>query len=343
MEKELVERAGIRFVGVSAGQLRVTDPLKVAASLGKMSSGVRQCLHVIDDFRPHVCLVTGGYVSGPVVTACRLRRVPVLIYLPDITPGYAIRLMSRLAARVAVSFPEVASWFGGEAPKGKAVVTGYPVRQELVEAAQDRAGARRRLAAALQTTLDEPDGQTLPLLLIWGGSQGARAINQAAWGALGEMLPYGQIVHVVGKRDWPLYQEWVQANPLPGALAPRYHPLAYLHEEMPLALAAADLTVARAGASTLGEFPVARLPAILAPYAGVNQLDNALALVKRGGAVIVKDADLPQKLAPAVKMLLQDKARRQQMADAMAQMARPTAALAIADELMGLAKAKAGA
>ena len=332
-----MERAGIHYAGVSTGQLRVTNPLKVVTNLGKMAAGVRQSLAIVDRFRPDVCFVTGGYVCGPIVVACSMRKVPVLIYLPDITPGYAIRWLSKLARRVAVSFPEVAHWFGGEAPKGKAVVTGYPVRTELVEAAQDRPAARRRLAAALGLDLDESDGQALPLVLIWGGSQGARAINQAAWGALGEMLPYAQILHVVGNRDWPLYQEWVRQHPQPDLLAQRYHPVAYLHAEMPLALAAADLTVARAGASTLGEFPVARLPAILAPYAGVNQMDNAQALARHGAAVIVKDEDLPARLAPTLVELLNDPARRVRMEEALAALARPDAALTIASELIDLA------
>lgn len=86
------------------------------------------------------------------------------------------------------------------------------------------------------------------------------------------MLTGAVILHVVGNRDWTLHQEWAQANPLPPHLADRYHPVPYLHEEMILALAAADLTVARAGASSLGEFPAARLPAILAPLASVNQM-----------------------------------------------------------------------
>jgi uncharacterized membrane protein required for colicin V production len=114
------------------------------------------------------------------------------------------------------------------------------------------------------------------------------------------MLPHGQVLHVVGTRDWPLFEAWQQEQPLPPALAPRYHPVAYLHDEMPLALAGADLTVARAGASTLGEFPVARLPSILAPLHSVNQMDNAQVLASRGAAVIVEDVDLPQQLGPTV-------------------------------------------
>ena len=337
MEQALVERAGIRFTGIKTGQLRVKNPVKILSSMGKMVTGLRQSLAIVDKFRPDVCFVTGGYVCGPVAVACALRRVPVIIYLPDIKPGYAIRWLSKLAKRVAVSFPEVAQEFGGEVPKGKAVVTGYPVRQELVAAAQDRAGARAQLATALQVKFTEPDGQELPLLLVWGGSQGARAINQATWEALPAMAAQAQIVHVVGSRDRPLYTAWAAASPLPAATAHRYHPVAYLHEEMPLALAAADLTVARAGASTLGEFPVAHLPAILAPYVGVNQMDNAQALAKRGAAVIVEDKDLPARLAPTVNGLWDDTQRRQQMEAALAAMAKPDAAFRIAQAICALA------
>jgi UDP-N-acetylglucosamine--N-acetylmuramyl-(pentapeptide) pyrophosphoryl-undecaprenol N-acetylglucosamine transferase len=112
----------------------------------------------------------------------------------------------------------------------------------------------------------------------------------------------------------------------------------YLHEAMPLALAAADLTVARAGASALGEFPVAHLPAVLAPYSGVNQMDNAQALARRGAAVIVPDEQLPARLAPTVVDLLQEPARLHAMEQAMAELARPQAAEAIAAEIVKLAK-----
>ena len=239
---------------------------------------------------------------------------------------------------MAISYPEVARWFGGEAPAGKAVVTGYPVRQEVVAAAQDRGEARRRLAAALDTTFAEPDGSTLPLLLVWGGSSGARAINQATWAVLPDLLPLTQVVHVVGERDWGLYEGWAAEQPLPATLRQRYHPVAYLHEEMALALAAANLTVARAGASILGEFPVAGVPAILAPLHSVNQLDNALALVRRGGAIIVEDDQLLQQLAPTVAGLLANPARLHAMEDALRTMAAPDAARQIAAELAELAR-----
>lgn len=338
MEKELVERAGIAFEGISTGQLRVANPVKVVRNLGRMAAGVRQSLAIVERFRPNVCFATGGYVCGPVVMACWLRKVPVLIYLPDMSPGYAIRMLSKLAARVAVSFPEVAQWFGGEAPAGKAVVTGYPVRAEVVDASQDREAARRQLAAAMGMTFDDADGAEAPLLLVWGGSSGARVINRSTWAALPELLPLAQVVHVVGVRDWPLYEAWAAENELPEAVRHRYHPVAYLHEEMPLALAAADLSVARAGASTLGEFPVAKLPSILAPLHSVSQMDNAQAIAGRDGAVIVEDADLAVQLAPTVAALLGNPAQRQAMERALMEMAKPDAALRIAEEIVKLAQ-----
>jgi UDP-N-acetylglucosamine--N-acetylmuramyl-(pentapeptide) pyrophosphoryl-undecaprenol N-acetylglucosamine transferase len=337
MEQALVERAGIPFRGISTGQLRAVNPLKLLRNASRMVAGMRQSLDVIDRFRPDVCFVTGGYVCGPVVAACALRKVPVLIYLPDVTPGYAIRSLSTLAQRVAVTLPEVAKHFGGLAPQGKAVVTGYPVRQELLDAAADRPAARRALAELLQWPQLAGELAALPLLLVWGGSQGARAINRATWGAVTELLPHAAVLHVVGERDWPLHQEWAAANPVAAAWRDRYHPLAYLHEAMPIALGAADLTVARAGASSLGEFPAAGLPAVLAPYAGVNQMDNAQALAGRGAAVIVRDEELAAKLAPTVLDILGHPDKLQSMRSAMRSLARPQAAQAIADQITDLA------
>ena len=152
--------------------------------------------------------------------ACRLANIPTLVYLPDMSPGVAIRIVSVLAQRVAITLEEVAHYFGGLYPQGKAVVTGYPVREELVSAAQDRAAARQKLLRSLVhnsqinnrdepplveyfakgaefkpdapgTELHQSEQNDLPLTLIWGGSQGARSINQATWSKLSEILDRG--------------------------------------------------------------------------------------------------------------------------------------------------------
>ena len=345
MEQGLVERAGIPYQGIPTGQLRGKNPLTVLRNAGKMVSGFRESLAVVRNFQPDVCFATGGYVCAPVVAACRLRGVPVLIYLPDMVPGWAIRLLSRLAQRVAVSYPEVTAYFGGTYPAGKGVVTGYPVRAELVAAvgggrldaiahAAHRADNRRRLAQALQLPL-ATDAE-LPLLLVWGGSQGSRNINEALWAILADLLPHAHILHVIGNRDWPMWQAQLEVPPVAPSLWQRYHPVAYLHEEMALALAAADVTLARAGASTLGEFPVARLPALLTPHPGVNQLQNAEYLVAHGGAVLVMDQLLRQELKSRLLDLLQDQAQRQRMEACLAALAQPEAAGQIAATLYEL-------
>lgn len=320
IEDQLAARAGIPFNAIATGQVRGRALIAAGRSLLRMIRGAAQCAEIICDFRPQVTFVTGGYVAAPVVWASWRAGVPVLIYLPDLTPGQAIRLTSRLAARVAVSFPEVAGYF-----PGKAVVTGYPVRQALLKA--DKATARQ--------TLGLP--QEEPVLLVFGGSRGARSINRALTAALPQLLPRCHVVHVSGQLDWPWVQE--AADRLPDDLRGRYHPHAYLHDEMPQALAAADLVVARAGASTLGEFPVCGLPSILVPYpfAGQHQDANAAYLAQRGAALVIRDAELDRQLAPVVLRLLDAPEERRAMAQAAARLARPDAARNIALELCHLA------
>jgi UDP-N-acetylglucosamine--N-acetylmuramyl-(pentapeptide) pyrophosphoryl-undecaprenol N-acetylglucosamine transferase len=317
-----------------------------------MVRGAKQCGKIIQEFKPDVALVTGGYVAAPLAWAAwRARpRVPLLIFLPDLTPGLSIRLTSRLAAEVAVSFPEVTDCF-----PGKAVVTGYPVRPELL--ATDRAEARK--AFGLQ--------DDLPVLLVFGGSRGSTSVNRALVSALPELLQHCQVVHISGQADWswvadrfglsrsPVRTESGQ-SPDPDstgsaatgrgsaiAYRERYHPFAYLNEEMVHALAAADVVVARAGASVLGEFPAVGLPSVLVPYphAGQHQGVNAAFLAQHGAAMIVPDEDLPMRLAPTILQLLSSPERLRAMSQAAASLARPDAADNIAQELHKLASSSA--
>lgn len=334
MEAGLVARAGIPYRSVATGKLRGANPVRAAKTTSAVASGVKQGLAILDEVKPHVCFVTGGYVCAPMVIASAMRKVPILIYLPDMQPGWTIKWMSKVASRVAVSFPEVAHHFGGLYPQGKAVVTGYPVRTELVERARNRAASRRDLARALGRPLD---AQGVPLLLVWGGSLGSRNINQSMWQALPAVLPYAHVLHVVGTRDWEAYMQTPGTVPdLLPELAARYHAVPYLHEEMSLALAAADLSLARAGASTLGEFPVAHLPSILVPLLSVNQQANADLLVNHGGAVMIPDEELGAKLAPVLVDLLRDSEARDRMEANLRKLAMPHAASAIAQEIVAL-------
>lgn len=323
VEANLVARAGLEFQAIQTGQLRGRAPWIALRNLARMRTGARQAGKIIDAFRPDVCFATGGYVCAPVVWAASRAHVPILIYLPDLEPGMAIRVLSRLATRVAVSFPEALSWFGD-----KGVVTGYPVRAEFGAAAANRTAARAHfgLEAGLRT------------VLVFGGSRGSRSINQAVSAALPQLLAVCQVIHVSGTLDWDTVQR--QAAGLPATLRARYHAVAYLHDDMAQAMAAADLAVTRAGASTLGEFPVMGLPSILVPYpyAGQHQDVNADFLVHRGAAIKVADQDLAGQLTAAILGLLGDDERLARLAAGARQLARPGAAQAIAAELRQLVR-----
>jgi UDP-N-acetylglucosamine--N-acetylmuramyl-(pentapeptide) pyrophosphoryl-undecaprenol N-acetylglucosamine transferase len=280
-------------------------------------------------FHPDVLFVTGGYVSVPVALAARLAGVPILIYLPDMQPGLAIKFLARLADRVAVTAPPARDYFR----PGQSVVTGYPVRRRLLE--RDPIEARVRLG------LNRGSG-SLPVLLVFGGSQGAHSINQTVCGDIETLLAEAQVIHISGQRD----AKWTQARraSLPVRLRRRYHLHPYLHEEMVDALLAADLVVSRAGASALGEFPAVGLPAVLVPYphAGAHQWDNARHLEEAGAAVTIADADSNAALIPAVLDLLTDSDRRAKMRQAASALAQPDAAQRIGELLIDLTSARQG-
>ncbi len=320
-EQDLAGRAHIPFQAIVAGGVRSQMPWKAAWNALKLLAGLAQAFGVVGRFRPDAILVTGGYVSVPVALAGRLRRVPLLIYLPDIVPGLAIRRLARWATRVAVSFDETVAYFD----QGKAVVTGYPIRQAFLDA--DKAQARR--------TLDLRDD--LPVATIFGGSRGAHHINTAVASSLAELLPACQMIHICGHEDAPA--ALACRDELPADLQERYRPYAYLHDEMAAALAAADVVVARAGASTLGELPGLGLPGILVPYpySGQHQDANADYLARHGAALKIADGDLDQQLAPTLLGLLGDQTRLREMARCARGLSRPDAAQRIAAELVAVA------
>lgn len=321
LERPLVQRSGLEFSGLSvSGGVRGMG----LAALGNAASLVRafvQSLGVIRRYHPGAILATGGYVCAPVVLAGWLLRVPALVYLPDMEPGWAVRFLAPFARRVAVTVPDATRFFR----PGKAVVTGYPVRADLRSA--DRQAGRAFFGV----------GPSEKVILVAGGSRGAQHINQLIAGCLPALLEDATIIHVCGQSH--LSEAGARWAVLPPDLKARYRLYDYLHD-MPLALVAADLAISRAGASVLGEYPVAALPSILIPYAGGHrdQVQNAAYLAQNGAAVVLPDQEIDSEmLASTVKTLLRDPARLLAMTQAARALARPEAAADLAHELTRLA------
>jgi UDP-N-acetylglucosamine--N-acetylmuramyl-(pentapeptide) pyrophosphoryl-undecaprenol N-acetylglucosamine transferase len=324
MEEELVRRAELEFTGVAAGGLRGKGPIVTARNAIQIASSVGRARSILARFKPDAVLVTGGYACVSVALAAWLLRIPILVYLPDIVPGLAIRFLSRFATRIAVTSEESYHYF----PRDKVSVTGYPVRPDLFDL--DRAQAIQKLGL-------DPGEKTV---LVFGGSRGARSINRALVAGLEELLSHCQIIHISGRLD----TDWVAgaAKRLPETLQTRYHHFTYLHD-MPLALVAADLAVARAGAATLGEFPAASLPSVLVPYpySGQHQEPNADYMAQNGAAQVLADADLDKKLVPTILGLLDDEEALAAMRESAGAMARMDAAEAIGEQLWLIARRQA--
>jgi UDP-N-acetylglucosamine--N-acetylmuramyl-(pentapeptide) pyrophosphoryl-undecaprenol N-acetylglucosamine transferase len=259
-------------------------------------------------FHADVILATGGFVSAPVIWAASFEKTPVVIYLPDLEPGWAIRILAQWAKKVAVSFPEVTAYF----PRERVVVTGYPVRAEFYQA--DSTPAREHFQLNPRERV----------VTIFGGSRGAHSINLAVAENLRALVDLAQILHITGPADERAFQDQRAALPDPA----RYRVFGYLDDEMHLALAAADVVIARAGAATVGEFPAVGVPSILVPYpyAGLHQDKNAEYLVSRGASVRIADAALGRELVPTLAGLLNDDARREKMRAAAKALAVPDAA-----------------
>ena len=322
VEKELVARAGLPYRSIAAGGLHGVGAIAKLKNSLKLFAGTAQVLRLIGQRRPDVMLTTGGFVAAPVAVACWLRRVPIVLYLPDVEPGQAVKFVGRFATTITVTTDESKAYFSGK----NVIATGYPTRSDLLRA--DRAAARHRFELA----------DNRATLLVTGGSKGARSLNRAVTANLTTLLQKYQIIHISGATDAVEVRAAHEA--LPAELKPHYHVFEYVHD-MGLALAAADLVISRAGASVLGEYPLFGLPSILVPYpyAWRYQKVNAQALVTHGAAVMVEDGMLNSQLLPTIGQVLGDEARLNAMRAAARSLARPDPAQAIAN----VVRAAAGA
>jgi UDP-N-acetylglucosamine--N-acetylmuramyl-(pentapeptide) pyrophosphoryl-undecaprenol N-acetylglucosamine transferase len=328
MERDLVCREDVEFVGIQAGAMHGVGVWRMVSGVFKLVAGIANAFTLLGRFKPDVVLLTGGFVGVPVSIAAWLRRIPAVVYLPDIEPGQALKVMAKLSTKVATTTDASAQFID----KKKMVVTGYPVREVFKQVTRESARAHFGIAPADR------------LLLVFGGSKGARNVNRAVIANLSQLLarPGMRVMHISGKADW----DEVQAAhaQLPDEQRSRYMIYPYLHEEMAQAMAAADLAVCRSGASSLGELPFLGLPAVLVPYpyAWRYQKVNAEYLVGRGAAVLVKDADLQAELLRVVDQLLGDPQKLGVMRAALLQMSGRDGARQIAQLLLQTGAGTAG-
>jgi UDP-N-acetylglucosamine--N-acetylmuramyl-(pentapeptide) pyrophosphoryl-undecaprenol N-acetylglucosamine transferase len=295
MERDLVCREGVDFVGIQAGAMHGVGVWRMLSGTFKLGMGIVKAFALLGRFKPDVVLLTGGFVGVPVSIAAWLRRVPAVVYLPDIEPGQALKVMAKLATKVATTTDASAQFI----ERKKMVVTGYPVRDIFKRVTREESRAHFGIAPGAK------------LLLVFGGSKGARNVNRAVTANLPALLarPDVWVMHISGKADWEEVRA-VHAQ-LPADQQARYVAYEYLHEEMAQAMSAADLAICRSGASSLGELPILGLPAILVPYpyAWRYQKVNASYLAERGAAIMVEDGKLQTELLDVVGRLLDDPAR----------------------------------
>lgn len=319
IEADLVTRAGISFKEIPAAGVHGVGLRALPGNLQQIIRGITVSKRILKDFKPDVLFFTGGYVAVPMALAGL--HLESLLYVPDIEPGLALKLLSRFSDLIAITAEESRKFFNFH---HHVAVTGYPTRQDLTGWTK---------AKALEFFHFESN---LPIILVFGGSKGARSINQATTAILPQLLSRAQVIHITGQLEW---EELANVkSSLPAELVQRYQAYSYLHE-MGAAFAAADLAISRAGASTLGEMPLFGLPAVLVPYpyAWQYQKVNAEYLVNRGAAVLLKDEDLTTQLWKTVEVLLSHPDRLATMKTASARLAHPRAAEKIADLLEMLA------
>jgi len=320
MEEALVKRQGIIYQSIPAAGLHGVGLAKMPRNLTKLARGVIAARNILKEFKPDVMFFTGGYVAVPMAVAGM--SIPSLLYVPDIEPGMALKSLAGFANAIAVTTEGSQRFFNK-----KVIQTGYPLRADL--ALWDRETAHRHLGILGK----------LPVLLVLGGSKGARSINLAILNNLRPLLEKFEVIHLSGDTDWNYVKH--HREQLPMELAARYHVLPYLHE-MGAALAATDIVLSRAGASCLGEYPLFGLPAILVPYpfAWRYQKVNADYLTNRGAAVILEDQVLSDELMNTLNVLVENPNKLQAMRAAMFELSHPRAAEKIASLLVELAGEK---
>ncbi len=312
IENRLVPAAGYPLQLVRVGALKNVSLMTRAKTAFDLPRAVWSAGRMLSEFAPDVVIGVGGYASGPAMLAAVVKHIPTLAFEPNVVPGFANRVVARFVSGAAVHFEETAKYFR------HAEVTGVPVRQAFFEI----------------PVLSNKKRGGVPTLLVFGGSQGAHAINGAMIRCLPELqrqAPGVHIIHQTGERD---YNDALAAYRSSSSAGGESAEVFKFIEDMPAAFTRADLVVCRSGASTVAEITAAGKPAIFVPFpraADDHQRANAEALAREGAAVVVEESKLEGVwLAETIAALLGDASRLGEMSEAARGLAHPNAARDIA-------------
>lgn len=306
IETRLVPASGFRLELITVGALNRVDLATRIKTLFDLPRAIAQSARMITEFRPDVMIGVGGYASGPAMIAASFMNLPMMAFEPNVIPGIANRLVAPVVRAAAVHFPATQRYFRD------AVVTGVPVRREFFHVPQRPS--------------DAP-----PTLLVFGGSQGAHAINVAIIDSLAQLaqaVPGIHLIHQTGEKDYDAVQDVAAKARIPAEVS-------RFIDDMPGAFARTDLLLCRSGASTVAEITAAGKPAIFVPLptaADDHQRHNAEALANADAARLLPQTELaPERLVVELASLLSTRARLEQMGAAARKFAHPRAAEEIAD------------
>ncbi len=318
LEMTKVPEAGFPIVGLPVRGFDRKRPWRNAGVLVDLWRSLRKARRIVNDFAPDVVVGVGGYASGPVCRVAGKKGIPVVLQEQNSYAGVTNRLLARYASAICVAYEGMERYF----PAEKIVLTGNPVRKEIIEGKVSREEALAHFGI--------PAGHEV--LLVLGGSLGATSVNRALLEKAD--LWHGRPVFVLwqtGRRDYEWVQKGLEERALPNVKA-----VAFI-ERMEMAYAAADVIISRAGAGTISELAVVGKAVILVPSPNVaedHQTRNAAALVQKEAALLVRDDECREKLAETASRLLENKEERNRLGQRLKEMARPDAADRIVDEIM---------
>ncbi len=332
LETRIVPEAGFKLVTIRAGRLQRHWSARTVRDLVRVPVGFLEARGHVRAFAPHAAFTSGGYVAVPAGFAVRRLGAPLLIHQQDVLPNLANRLLRPMATRISVSFEDSLRYF----PKAKTCVVGNPVRKEIIAIAGTDLRVHKRALGF---------SPAFQMLVVTGGSQGSRHLNQAIVETLPQLLERYQVLHISGERihDETAAAAMEQMRELPEHVAARYRIVPYLDDEMPVALAAADLVIARAGAATLAELAILGKPSILVPLmpglGGSPQEANAQMFARHGAARVILDAHLSgPRLFEEVAQIFADPQTRVQLGLSAHALAMPDATRDLAASVVNLGR-----